>query len=197
MICKKCGQDREFYYSYTRRCFSEICKDCIKEKRKKYYLANKDEVKKRVSLYALKNKAKVSEYKINWARNDRELYPIKYQERGKKYRIEHIELRRRELRDYRARIKINGGCHTEKDWELLLKNLGKMCAKCGSLTNIEKDHIKPLSIGGRNSIDNLQPLCRSCNAKKYNKEVNYIPRLLFWRECFVNDLTKFNQNYGN
>jgi 5-methylcytosine-specific restriction endonuclease McrA len=35
------------------------------------------------------------------------------------------------------------------------------------------DHVLPKSRGGANTAENTQPLCRSCNAKKYNKHVDY------------------------
>jgi len=28
------------------------------------------------------------------------------------------------------------------------------------------DHIKPIANGGKNSVDNLQPLCKKCHKKK-------------------------------
>lgn len=31
------------------------------------------------------------------------------------------------------------------------------------------DHILPRSLGGKDNIENLQPMCNSCNAKKGNK----------------------------
>lgn len=47
--------------------------------------------------------------------------------------------------------------------------LWNKCLICGSIENIEIDHIIPLSKWGTNDINNLQPLCRSCNGKKWNK----------------------------
>lgn len=47
---------------------------------------------------------------------------------------------------------------------------GLSCAKCLSLENLEIDHIIPKSMGGSDSLENLQILCRSCNRKKRNNE---------------------------
>ena len=36
------------------------------------------------------------------------------------------------------------------------------------------DHIIPLAMGGKNKMDNYQPLCLCCNQTKGNKEINYL-----------------------
>ena len=56
----------------------------------------------------------------------------------------------------------------------LFRALRNVCAKCGSSDNIQIDHIKPLSMGGTNTLDNIQPLCAWCNNSKGDKEANYI-----------------------
>lgn len=43
------------------------------------------------------------------------------------------------------------------------------CVTCGTDKNLSVDHIKPLSKGGTNDINNLQIMCVSCNSKKGSK----------------------------
>lgn len=46
------------------------------------------------------------------------------------------------------------------------------CAYCGSNeTALERDCVLPISRGGRYTIDNVVPACRSCNSSKRNHEV--------------------------
>jgi len=40
------------------------------------------------------------------------------------------------------------------------------CVQCGSTDGISIDHIRPISCGGGNDLENLQFLCRRCNSKK-------------------------------
>ena len=46
------------------------------------------------------------------------------------------------------------------------------CAYCGALdASLQKDCVLPISRGGRYTLDNVVPACRSCNASKCNDEV--------------------------
>ncbi|MGZ4508189.1 MAG: HNH endonuclease [Blastococcus sp.] len=46
------------------------------------------------------------------------------------------------------------------------------CAYCGATgTPLQRDCVLPISRGGRYTLDNIAPACRSCNASKCNDEV--------------------------
>jgi 5-methylcytosine-specific restriction endonuclease McrA len=55
---------------------------------------------------------------------------------------------------------------TETEWLALLAECGGRCLSCGSTENLSADHILPLSLGGANTIENIQPLCCGCNNAK-------------------------------
>jgi hypothetical protein len=43
---------------------------------------------------------------------------------------------------------------------------GFRCLTCGSRESLTLDHIHPFSLGGPDTVDNLQTLCRPCNSRK-------------------------------
>lgn len=50
---------------------------------------------------------------------------------------------------------------------------GYECQKCGLLTSLqigEADHIVPLHMGGSDTIDNMQWLCKPCHEAKTEEE---------------------------
>jgi 5-methylcytosine-specific restriction endonuclease McrA len=54
-------------------------------------------------------------------------------------------------------------------WGVMLERAGHTCSHCGKTGNMTIDHIIPLSKGGGYNIENLQPLCKSCNSSKLNR----------------------------
>lgn len=62
------------------------------------------------------------------------------------------------------------------DWISLCTSYENRCLCCGEIKPLAIDHIIPLSKGGTNTLDNLQPLCKSCNSKKRDKTIDYRAR---------------------
>ena len=68
------------------------------------------------------------------------------------------------------------GSHTFGEWENLKAQYNWTCPCCGGKEpdiKLTLDHVIPLSKGGSNNIENIQPLCKSCNCKKLTKIIKY------------------------
>ena len=55
---------------------------------------------------------------------------------------------------------------TVEQWLLIKKYFNYRCCYCGTKTKLEQDHLRALSHGGKTTLANIVPCCRSCNAKK-------------------------------
>lgn len=64
---------------------------------------------------------------------------------------------------------------------MLLHFQDNKCACCGEMftekRKYEIDHVVPVSKGGPLTFDNVQLLCRSCNARKRDHVIRYIPSI--------------------
>ncbi|MBK6441681.1 MAG: HNH endonuclease [Actinomycetales bacterium] len=72
----------------------------------------------------------------------------------------------------RRKRRMQGVVHdlTDTQWSALLGAWGA-CAYCGSPDDLQRDCVLPISRGGRYTVGNVVPACRSCNTSKCNGEV--------------------------
>lgn len=75
--------------------------------------------------------------------------------------------------------------HTKSEWLALVDACGNACVRCGG-AGVVKDHITPIYQGGSDGIDNLQPLCKSCNSRKGPENKDFRPE--DWRERLLERL---------
>lgn len=162
-ICKYCQyslnrifhkRNPDFHTEYMRKWRKEN-PDKTKEILKKYKSSEKYKnymkkwYEKRYEKWYEKNRMKVCERNRQWRQNNKEKWSL----------INRAQRHRR-----RALGKIN-----YQEWLKKIKDCGNMCLFCKAMGKLTIDHIIPVSKGGTNSIDNLQPLCLSCNIKKSDK----------------------------
>lgn len=121
---------------------------------RKYYLAHQEESRQRSRNWRTVNRDKSRQTTSQWAKDNPTKRSAKDQRR-------------------RARKVGNGGNYTAKEWEDLCELYDYRCLACGEQKPLTVDHVVPLSKGGTNDIDNIQPLCRNCNSIKHDKAIDY------------------------
>lgn len=78
------------------------------------------------------------------------------------------EARRRELE------LATGSDLSREEWLSVLALQDERCACCSEpLMSPERDHIIPVAMGGSLTLANTQALCRSCNARKADKAIDF------------------------
>lgn len=150
-------------------------KEKIKARVKKYREENIEEVRKREKRYKENNKAAVREVKRRWRQNNlqRSNDTVKRWQKNNPDKFKTIQ------NNYRARRRKAKGSFTSDEWSNLCKKYDSTCLRCGSQDKMTVDHVVPLVKGGTNYIENIQPLCRSCNASKGAKVRDYrTPKLI-------------------
>ena len=63
-------------------------------------------------------------------------------------------------------LKKNGGTRKWRQIRQIVINRDQCCQRCGTEDNLTVDHILPRSLGGDDSLFNLQVLCSICNSSK-------------------------------
>lgn len=146
-----------------------------KEKRKNYL---KDYLKKYRTTKLMSGDSKVSkDFSKKAASSSRKYYSKNIEKerlRQKKYTQLHPEKTRFRAKNRKARIKGANGKITYDEWKTVLEKYKYTCLCCKrNDVVLTMDHVVPLVFGGRNTIDNIQPLCKSCNSRKNTKIIDY------------------------
>lgn len=116
--------------------------------------------------YSEKNREALRERNRSW----REANPEKADAAVRAWRAANPEKMRALAKARRARM---AGAEVleilDCDWLRLVARHDGRCAYCGDRTELQKDHVVPISRGGRHAIGNILPACRPCNSSKGNR----------------------------
>lgn len=177
--CTKCGQAGEF------RDKRNVCKACERASARRYRDANPEKSKATLKRYREANKEKRNMQSQKWHdanpekakdldKRWRGANPQKRKAIDMRWRKKHPDKRNAYRHAYVARKRGGGGRYTAQEWKDLCERCGNKCLCCGKeKIKLTVDHVVPLIAGGKNVIENIQPLCRSCNSRKGIKTIDY------------------------
>lgn len=146
------------------------CNECMRESARSYYKAHPENQKARAKSWREENKEKRRIYSrkryVKHTKEERERiteWHHKNPERSHVYSVNR--------RAYKEKV---SGRITKTEWEYLLDFYGHKCLCCGrNDVKLTMDHVIPLSMGGPNLIENIQPLCSHCNKSKGMRYIDY------------------------
>ncbi len=186
--CTKCGAEKpldQFHRNKSAKDgLTSNCAECNKLRAREWGAQNKE----RARVTARKNYlGKQDAYKKRakgWAKSNperrREIW-IKSASSHKEQKAAYTRQFRRDnpetvtAANHRRRDRKQNKHFTAMEWRELRQKFGNKCLCCGSTKRITADHVVPLSVGGRNTIDNIQPLCMTCNRRKWATSIDYRP----------------------
>jgi 5-methylcytosine-specific restriction endonuclease McrA len=179
--------------------YSSWCKQCQKDasghrgSRKGYFDQRRrtQEHKDYQAKWQRENKSRLEAYRKKYALDNKErkrLYDIEYRKKNRNrldttikiWHDAHPESRKVSFHNRRAREKSVGGKISKKEWRDLCIFYNNQCVSCGNNGKLTLDHVRPLVSGGENTIQNAQPLCKSCNSVKHTKTIDYRKVLPEW-----------------
>lgn len=163
MECKICGKWFNPPHWNSKCCSDECRNQARKQTVKKYKNSNKH---KEALQRWYKSPARAEIEKRYRSKPQTKKLAV---QRVKKYKERNPDKRKAWDREYGYRRRnYNAGYFDREAIKQKFDLLGNRCVKCSS-SPVEVDHIIPLSKGGTNHIDNLQPLCKPCNSGKGNR----------------------------
>lgn len=193
-ICTKCKQ----WYpiedfrprKQSRDGYNSLCKHCLNENCRAWRAKNKERVAELNRMFYQENRQKRLEYHRSYRQKNKDYFkeamkkfkrdnPSYHREQNRRWARAHPEKIRLRTLARKARHRGNGGTFTTHEWEFLKRHYNFTCLRCGLQEpeiKLTVDHIVPLSKGGRHSVENIQPLCRSCNSIKQAQTIDYRPQ---------------------
>jgi 5-methylcytosine-specific restriction endonuclease McrA len=159
--------------SEARKIYLEEYRKKNKEKIKQYeaerYKKDKDRILTRNKTWNAAHSDRIAEVSKQWDKAN----PQRRKENGARWQKENPEKVKAIFSKHKTEKTQAGGYFTTEEWFTLCFAVGFKCLCCGEKKPLEADHVIPVSKGGTSWLWNIQPLCRSCNAKKSDKYIDY------------------------
>ena len=146
-----------------------VCRECKNIKAAEYRATHREQIHQRTQVYYQDNREEILERLRCW----REEHPDADRAIHSRWKASNKSAVNAATHRRRSKIKGNGGNGwTAAQWEALKAEFDYTCLMCGRqepAIQLHADHIVPVQVGGTNEIDNIQPLCKSCNSRKHTQ----------------------------
>lgn len=147
-------------HGVASREFKQANREHVRAQSRSYYAANPEAVKERIRVFRMAHPERYHAIHSGWKKRN----PEAVRAMGNKRRM--------------LETAAPGEHYSAAEWKAMKARYDHRCLMCcrqEPTIRLTVDHIVPVSRGGSNSIDNLQPLCKSCNSKKYRTTVDLRP----------------------
>lgn len=174
--CTRCGLQGDlgdFYRQSSRKDgLRSECKNCTKERNRRYYVeegtpqtARKSDRRAQSKRWREENRDRMRELKDAWAKKNPDR--VKAHHATFRQRHPHAGWESR----YRHRVKMLGLEPTVEHFthDDVIARYGDSCVYCGG-EFMELDHYVPIQKGGPHTLENVRPSCTKCNAAKGARE---------------------------
>lgn len=152
----------------------------------KRYYANRERYREQNRAWKENNRDRTREMGRAWQQRNLDRLRRRAKER---YQLQEVRERRAHWQNARRlRQLTNGGAHTLAEWRHLVELHDHRCAYCGrNDRRLSRDHIRPVSRGGRDDISNILPACRPCNSAKGARTA---AEFILWKQTVSNHMEK-------
>ena len=168
----------------------KIFKENNKEKFLVYKLKNKERESIRNKKYRENNIEKVRATTIKWQINNKDKIKIYYNNHKENYVIY--------TQNRNAKIKKLGNNLSKEQWDKIKNDFDNKCAYCGNENRLTVEHFIPVTENGELSVNNIIPVCQSCNSSKCNTNFFiWYPKYKFYSKKREKNILRFlGYNHG-
>jgi 5-methylcytosine-specific restriction endonuclease McrA len=155
-----------------------VCRECKNTSAAEYRATHLEQRRESARSYYQQHQDEIRERQRRW----REEHPEEYRAIHSRWKASNKSAVNAATHRRRSKIKGNGGDGwTAQQWDALKAEFDYTCLMCGRqepAIQLHADHVVPVQVGGTNAIENIQPLCKSCNSRKHTQVLDL--RIL-WR----------------